>query len=55
MKSFGLSLDGEINNTRASQSHHAWVGALFGLAAGAAFAVAASGVDSRSIFFLPTG
>ncbi len=55
MKSFGLSLDGEINNTRASQSHHAWVGALFGLAAGAAFAVAASGVDLLLHRDLPLG
>lgn len=55
MKVFGLSLDGEINNTRASQARHAWVGALFGLAAGAAFAIAASGVDLLLHRDLPLG
>lgn len=55
MKVFGLSLDGEINNTRASQAQHAWVGALFGVAAGAAFAVAASGVDRLLHRDLPLG
>lgn len=55
MKSFGLSLDGEINNTRASQRHHAQIGALFGLAAGIAFAVTASGVDLLLHRDLPLG
>lgn len=45
MKAFGLSLDGEIENTRESKMKHARIGALFGLVAGMAFAVAASGVD----------
>lgn len=45
MKAFGLSLDGEIENTRESKMQHARIGALIGLVAGAAFAVSASGVD----------
>ena len=45
MKAFGLLLDGEIENTRESKMRHARIGALFGLVAGIAFAVAASGVD----------
>jgi len=55
MKAFGLLLDGEISNMGVSQAQHAWVGALFGLAAGAAFTVAASGVDRLLHRDLPLG
>ncbi len=55
MKIFGLSLESEINNTRASQMRYARFGALFGLIAGAAFAVSAFGVDFLLHRDLPLG
>ncbi|MBK9007544.1 MAG: hypothetical protein IPM31_11195 [Anaerolineae bacterium] len=55
MKAFGLSLDGEIENTRESKMRHARVGALFGLVAGLAFAVSAAGVDLLTHRDLPLG
>lgn len=55
MKAFGLSLDGEIENTRESKLRHARLGALFGLTAGIAFAVSASGVDWLLRRDLPLG
>ena len=55
MKAFGLPLDSEIKNTRASQMQQARLGALVGFTVGVAFAVAASSVDLLLYRDLPLG
>lgn len=55
MKIFGLSLDDELEPSRAAQRKHAQLGALYGALGGIAFALTASGVDLVLHRDLPLG
>ncbi|MCC6499144.1 MAG: hypothetical protein IT313_02635 [Anaerolineales bacterium] len=55
MKIFGLSLDGELEPSRAVQKQHAQLGALYGALGGIAFALTTSSVDLILHRDLPLG